>query len=45
MMEAAVAVASWHSVGAITRKDRDCVCVCCVKAGKEAAVLLLRAAT
>lgn len=44
MMEAAVAIASWHSVGVLTREDRDCVC--CVKAGREAAVLLLlRAAT
>lgn len=43
MMEAA-ALASWHSVGALTRKDRDCVCG--FKAGREAAAaLLMRAVT
>lgn len=46
MMEAA-AVASWHSVGAFTRKKTETVCGG-VKAGWEAAVLpppLLRAVT
>lgn len=41
MMEAAVAVASWHSVSALAQKTET---VCCIKAGREAAVLL-RAAT
>lgn len=41
MMEAAVAVASWHSVGAPMRKRQETECG--VKAGSEAAVL--RAAT
>lgn len=39
MMEAAVAVASWRSVGALTHAETETVC--CVKAGREAAVLLL----
>lgn len=42
MMEAAVAVASWHSVSALVRAKTKTVC--CIKAGREAAVLL-RAAT
>ncbi len=42
MMEAAVAVASWHSVDAHFCAKTETVC--CVKAGREAAVLL-RAAT
>lgn len=43
MMEAAVAEASWHSVGASrAKRERDCG----VKAGREAAALLrLRGAT
>lgn len=39
MMEAAVAVASWHSVGALTHAETETVCR--VKAGREAAVLML----